>query len=107
MSDVLVISGNELDLGFRLAGVEAVREKDPQAAGDLLHAEIRNKQRRVIIVDSRLFEQMSLWTKREARQSLVPMVLSVPMEPSPDLEGGQTDYVQQLVRQAVGFTVKI
>jgi vacuolar-type H+-ATPase subunit F/Vma7 len=107
LSEVLVISGNQLDLGFRLAGVEAVRERNPEAAGELLHSEIQNKGRRVIIVDSRLFEQIPPRAKREALQSLVPMVLSVPMEPSPDLEGGQTNYVQQLVRRAVGFSVKI
>lgn len=96
-----------MDLGFRLAGVEAVRESAPEAAADLLRDEIQRKARPVIIVDDELFRRMPLRVRREARQSLVPMVLAVPMQPSPDLEGAQTEYVQQMVREAVGFAVKI
>lgn len=107
MSDLLVVSANESDVGFRLAGIEAVREKSVEKAADRLQEEIQKKRHRVVIVDSNLFDKMPFWTRRVARQSLIPMVLSIPMEPSPELEGGQTEYVQELVREAVGFTVKI
>lgn len=107
MSDVLVIAGNELDLGFRLAGVTAVRVKTAEEGGELLDRELQKKERPVIIVDSGLLERIPARIRREARQSVIPMVLAVPMEPTPDLEGAQAQYVQGLVREAVGFAVKI
>jgi len=102
-----VIGRNELVLGFQLAGLEGVRVKDVGEAVDLLREELRKKERKVIIIDETLLQKAPSYTRQAARQSLVPMVLAIPMEPSEDLAGAQAEYVQNLVREAVGFSVKI
>ena len=107
MSDVLVITGNELVLGFRLAGVDSVRVAGPAEAGELLREEVRKKERTVIIVDENLFRRIPKYSRQAAQESIAPMVLSVPMDPSGEVEGAAGEYVQNLVREAVGFSAKI
>jgi vacuolar-type H+-ATPase subunit F/Vma7 len=107
LSDVLVIAGSELNLGFRLAGVDAVRVADAAEAADLVREEMRKKEHTVVIVDEGLFEKTPKYTRQAARQSVQPMVLAVPMDPSEEVEGAAGEYVQNLVREAVGFSVKI
>jgi vacuolar-type H+-ATPase subunit F/Vma7 len=96
-----------MDLGFSLAGVDSLRVAGAEEASEALREEIRKKGHTVVIIDEVLFGKTPKYTQQAARRNVLPMVLAVPMEPTEEEEGAAGEYVQNLVREAVGFSVKI
>lgn len=107
MYEVMMIIGPEMATGFRLAGVKVheASQVDEVAQGLEFALEASNKIGLVVVDESFVGAVPDrLWTRCES--SAVPLVLPLPLSGSEDPEA-QGEAVQEMVRSAIGFTVKL
>lgn len=103
----MLIVGPEMATGFRLAGVrvhEAIHEDDVRVG--LEHALDSKNKVGLVVVDESLLEIAPPRLRSRCEESSVPLVLPLPLAGSGD-QGSQAEAVQEMVRSAIGFTVKL
>lgn len=107
MYEIMVVVGSGMATGFRLTGVkvrEAAGPEDVQKALEFaLDAE--NKVG-LVVVDEDLLAGTSERTRQRCDRSAIPLVLPLPLAGTQDPEG-QAKAVEEMVRSAIGFTIKL
>ena len=102
-----MIVGPEMSTGFRLAGVRVHEANNVEQVSEGLEFALEgNNKIGLVVVDESFIEQVSdrLWNRCES--SAVPLVLPLPLGGGEDPEA-QGEAVQEMVRSAIGFTVKL
>ena len=107
MPRMLVVTDAETANGFRLAGVEAV-ETDRAGAQDALEHAILSDDYGLVVVDESLIADPVKAAARVMRGRDLPVLLPMPgLSAAFDHESDAAAYMQQLVRSAIGFDIKL
>lgn len=107
MHRVVVLTDSETATGYRLAGVE-VREVDGEGAVAALEELIESERYGLVVVDEGLIPDPLDATARTMRGRELPVILPVPGLSASFGEGDDaTDYMKDLVRNAIGFDIKL
>lgn len=107
MPRMLVLTDGETATGFRLAGVE-VREAEPETAQHALEEVIVSDDFGLVIVDESLIADPNKASERIMRGRDLPVILSMPGLGVAFDEGDDAlAYMKELVRQAIGFDIKL
>ncbi|RDI96576.1 V-type ATP synthase subunit F [Meiothermus sp. QL-1] len=102
-----VLTDAEVASGFRLVGLEAEVASPEEAARKLVEM-IQSGRYALIAVDERLLKDPNKAAERVMRGRSVPVLLSLPN--LQDTLGGGGDaraYMRRLVRDTIGFDVKV
>jgi V/A-type H+/Na+-transporting ATPase subunit F len=107
MPRMLVVTDPETASGFRLAGVEAI-ETDREGAQEVLERAILSDDYGLVVVDESLIADPVRSAARVMRGRDLPVLLPMPgLSAAFDHEADATLYMQQLVRSAIGFDIKL
>lgn len=107
MHKVVVLTDAETATGYRLAGV-AVRVSDPEHARGALEELIESDAYGLVVVDEGLVPDPVSVTERTMRGRDLPVLLPVPsLGASFEEDGDVESYMKDLVRNAIGFDVKL
>jgi V/A-type H+-transporting ATPase subunit F len=107
MPRVLILTDQETAAGFRLAGVE-VAEADQESAHEVLGRAITEDDYGLIVVDESLIDDPNKAAERVMRGRDLPVLLSMPGLGSAFVaEDDALAYMQELVRSAIGFDIKL
>lgn len=104
MKRVVFITPEGLPHGFAAAGFEQLAVADA-AAGQTLVATVADKNVGVVIVDERLLTAIGEAALEQTRRRWDGILLVLPA-PS-DSETSGEDYLQQLIRRALGYHIRI
>lgn len=92
--------------GFRLAGFEPVRARDPEEAADRVE-ELRNRERvGVLLVDAVLWEALPERSRAALESTPLPMVVPFPPPAWTERPTGEA-YIVELLRRSIGYRVKL
>lgn len=102
-----MIVGPEMATGFRLAGVRVHEASSADEAREGLDfaLEVQNKIG-LVVVDEELLTDIPERLRSRCDESAIPLVLPLPLGGGQD-PAGQAAAVQEMVRQAIGFSVKL
>lgn len=107
MPKMVVLTDSETATGFRLAGVE-VRETTADEAQSLLSEVILSDSYGLVVVDEGLIPDPHLSSERAMRGRSLPVLLSMPgLGAAFGEEADATAYMKRLVRDAIGFDVRM
>ncbi|MER3483502.1 MAG: V-type ATP synthase subunit F [Meiothermus sp.] len=102
-----VLTDAETASGYRLAGLEAVTA-DPAEAAARLSEMILSNQYALIAVDESLLPDPNKAAERTMRGRSAPVLLTLPNLLSAFSGGGDAKaYMRQLVRETIGFDIKL
>ena len=107
MHRMIVLRDSETATGYRLAGVE-VEEATRDGALESLKALIQSGEYGLVVVDEGLVPDPVQASEREMRGRELPVILPVPSLNAAFGEGDDaTAYMKDLVRNAIGFDIKL
>jgi V/A-type H+-transporting ATPase subunit F len=107
MHRVVILTDSETATGYRLAGVE-VREAERDGAIEALDELIESGDYGLVVVDEGLVPDAVGATARAMRGRDLPVILPVPSLSASFGEGDDaTEYMKDLVRNAIGFDIKL
>lgn len=107
MPRMLVVTDAETADGFRLAGVEVV-VTGRSGAQEALERAILSDDYGLVVVDESLIADPVKAAARVMRGRDLPVLLPMPgLSAAFDHEADATSYMQQLVRSAIGFDIKL
>jgi len=102
-----VLTDLETAAGFRLAGLEAVTATPDEAARKLVEM-IESNRYALVAVDQRLLPDPNKATERVMRGRSTPVLLSLPNLLDTFSGGGDAKaYMRRLVRETIGFDIKL
>ena len=107
MAKMLVVTDAETAIGFRLAGVD-VLETDADGAQRAVEEVIAADRYGLVVIDEGLLADPVKAMERVMRGRDLPVLLPMPgLSAAFDHEADATAYMQQLVRSAIGFDIKL
>ena len=102
-----VLTDPETASGYRLAGLEAVTSSKEEAAAKLVQM-IQSDQYALVAVDESLLPDPNKATERVMRGRSAPVLLTLPNLLDTFSGGGDAKiYMRQLVRETIGFDIKL
>lgn len=102
-----VLTDAETASGFRIAGLEAVTTTADDAAKKLIEM-IQSNQYALVAVDQSLLPDPTKATERVMRGRSAPVLLSLPNLLDIFTGGGDAKaYMRQLVKETIGFDIKL
>ncbi len=102
-----VLTDAETASGYRLAGLEAVTSAPTEAAHHLAEM-IQSNQYALIAVDESLLSDPNKAAERVMRGRSAPVLLTLPNLLAAFSGGGDAKvYMRQLVRETIGFDIKL
>jgi len=102
---ILAVMPQKLALGFELAGIPSVVANEPEAVRSIIRDLFGRKDVGVVLLHERLFETLDTRLKNRVLDSVIPLFLVL----SPE-EAGERNveaYVEKLIRDAVGYTIRL
>ena len=107
MAKMLVVTDAETAIGFRLAGVD-VLETNADDAQRAVEEVIASDRYGLVVIDEGLLADPVKVMERAMRVRDLPVLLPMPgLSATFDHEADATAYMQQLVRSAIGFDIKL
>jgi len=107
MAKMLVVTDAETAIGFRLAGVD-VLETNADDAQRAVEEVIASDRYGLVVIDEGLLADPVKAMERAMRGRDLPVLLPMPgLSAAFDHEADATAYMQQLVRSAIGFDIKL
>ena len=107
MPRMLVVTDAETAIGFRLAGVD-VLEATSDGAQAAVEEVVLSDRYGLVVVDESLIADPVKAMERVMRGRDLPVLLPMPgLSAAFDHEADATTYMQQLVRSAIGFDIKL
>lgn len=101
---LVVIATRGSSAGFALAGVQVLEAEDAKdTARELARLE---DSEGVVIVDQRLYEELSDELRRSLGKSATPVVIPVP-GPNWGAESSAHEYIVDILRRAIGYRVRL
>ena len=109
MSRVAVVAGDDVLLGFSLAGVSTVLCNDPSDVLSAIEAAKTDYEAGIVIVEERLMEKLDTRVLRDIERQIDPLIVPIPIRLvwSAEPEVSRDDLVSKLIRQAVGYQLNI
>lgn len=107
MYEVMMIVGPEMATGFRLAGVRVHEANDAEGTQEGLQFAMESANKiGLVVVDEGLLAEVPERLRDRCDASAVPLVLPLPLSGGED-PSNQAEAVSEMVRSAIGFTVKL
>ncbi len=107
MPEMVVVTDAETAIGFRLAGVD-VLETTPDEAQGALEEVVASERYGLVVIDQGLVKDPVKALERVMRGRDLPVLLPIPgLSAAFDHEADATAYMQELVRSAIGFDIKL
>jgi len=106
MGRLAVITDPATATGFRLAGAETYEAESREQLQAILVDLIKTDNYGLIAVNGRLGEDLGDEATRLLRGRALPVVLPFPVPERGRVESGE-EYLSRLVKQAIGFYVKL
>ncbi len=107
MAKLLVVTDAETAIGFRLAGVD-VLETTPERAQQAIEEVIATDRFGLVVVDQGLLADPVRALERVMRGRDLPVLLPIPgLSAAFDHDADAAAYMQELVRSAIGFDIKL
>ena len=103
---VRVVSRPELANGYGLAGLSVTTAKDAAAAAAAVVRVASEKDVGVVLVDEELHRGLPRELMRRVDRHGLPMVIAVP-SPRWDERSGAEAYILDILRQAIGYRVRM
>lgn len=107
MSRLVIVTNPENANGFRLAGVEVFEADDWSKAKALLTDFINDDSVGIVGIDEDLMELIDDRLKDKINKLYKPVVIPIPSKKTVALSDARTAYVQDIIKQAVGFDIKL
>jgi len=104
---VAVICKEGLGSGFKLAGAEVLVTPDSEAARAELRELLGSQEYGLVLIEQDLLDELDDRTLRTVEASNVPLVVPFPSLHPGAWERDERSYIQEMVRRAIGFTVRI
>ena len=102
-----VLTDPETASGYRLAGLEAVTSSKDEAASKLVQM-IQSDQYALVAIDESLLADPNKAAERVMRGRSAPVLLTLPNLLDTFSGGGDAKaYMRQLVRETIGFDIKL
>lgn len=105
MRKIVVIAPTDARPGFALAGVRQL-SASPEELPVLLQQLVRDPVNGAVIVDERLATARAREYIRELDRRWTGLVIVLPA-PARDVAVAEEDYIQQLIRRAIGYQVRL
>lgn len=107
MYEVMMIVGPETATGFRLAGVRVHEATGAARVAEGLEFALDGANKiGLVVVDEGLLQAVPERLRGRCEASAVPLVLPLPLGGGED-PANQAEAVQEMVRSAIGFSVKL
>jgi vacuolar-type H+-ATPase subunit F/Vma7 len=107
MFEIMMIVGPEMATGFCLAGVRVHEATANEDVSSGLNFALDNKNKiGLVVIDEALLEVVSERLRHRCEESSIPLILPLPLGGGGD-PTQQAAAVQEMVRSAIGFTVKL
>lgn len=103
MKEVVFITPADVRYGFAAAGVRQIVTRPEQAGTDLKKV-LAAPDTAVAILDERLVEAVGEKNLRELEATWKGILLVLP---GPEKAGAAEDYIQRLIRRALGYQVRL
>lgn len=104
---VQVLCRPALAPGFALAGLRPVLAATPGEAATALRTLAAQPDAGVILVDEGLHEQLPVDLRRDLARRALPLVVPCPGPRWGGQEAGLDRYIAELLRQAIGYRVRL
>lgn len=101
-----VVCQPDLAAGFELAGLQVHEASSPEQAAERLRALLSRPEVGVLLVDERLHRRLSQELRGELGRRALPMIVPFP-GPSWTERQDPGAYVLELLRQAIGYRVRL
>jgi vacuolar-type H+-ATPase subunit F/Vma7 len=95
-----------LAAGFELGGLPVHEASSPEHATMQLRALLAREELGILLMDERLYRRLSEELNRELARRPLPMIVPFPA-PSWTGRGDPGAYVLELLRQAIGYRVRL
>jgi vacuolar-type H+-ATPase subunit F/Vma7 len=93
--------------GFRLAGLSPIEAADPADGGRLLRESLLQPRLGVLLVEDRIYRNLSETVRRSLSRRALPMVVPFPGPAWAPQEKGPEALIAELLRQAIGYRVRL
>ena len=103
MTEVVFITAEDARYGFSLAGTQQLTVA-AERAEELLRQTIADADVGVVVIDERLVRSIDAKYFSELEKSWRGLLVTLP---APELLGGSDDYLQRLIRRALGYHVRL
>lgn len=105
MSDVLVITTEELAPGYALGGATVRTAADAPQAADALRVVLGSAAHDLIALYEPWYETLDRDLRRRVEDAPVPLVVPLPAGTSPEAAAQRTEGLRRLLWQAVGYEI--
>ena len=106
MYKVLVIVRDEIDLGFRLAGVKTHAVKNSEEAREKLVEQLDSKEYGIILLDNELTTDFDEPLERRIIESDFPLVMLIPLKKELKEEILE-DEISKFISNIIGYRIRI
>lgn len=104
---VLVITGAEFDLGFRMAGINTHTVRSADEAGEKIRSQLRLKEYGVILIDESLLSNFDAKLKEKIFESDLPLVLATPIRRNVGEKTVAEDEFLEFITKAIGYRIRV
>ncbi len=103
--DILVIMGSEVKPGFQLTGVKVLEVSNIKDAEKKVLEAMDSGKYGIIILEEKFLNEFDPRNKSKILESVVPLVvpISVTLSSTQSVE----EYLEMVVRRAIGFHIKV
>jgi vacuolar-type H+-ATPase subunit F/Vma7 len=101
-----VLCRPDLAAGFELAGLPVLEADSPDQAAVRLRALLGQEEIGILLMDERLYQRLSEDLRGELARRPLPMIVPFPA-PSWTEQRDPDAYVLELLRQAIGYRVRL
>jgi vacuolar-type H+-ATPase subunit F/Vma7 len=107
MAELIVITGSEAAVGYRLGGFDCVEVKDEEDISLLLETIVREGRYGLVCIEERFLEYASSDLMRRVMKKGLPVIIPVNMPRSWSEGGPEESPIAGLIRRAIGYQIKM
>ena len=106
MYKVLVITRDEIDLGFRLAGVKTHAVRNSEEAREKLVEQLDSKEYGIILLDDELTTDFDNQLEKRILESDFPLVMLIPLRKELKKEIAEDEF-SKFISNIIGYRIRI
>ena len=102
---ILVIMEKEVKPGFQLAGVEVWSAGDHLEAQELVERAMDDGKYGIIILEESFLDKFDPKIRNDVLDSVVPLVVPINIKEAKKM--GAAKYLEDMIRRAIGFQIRV
>lgn len=104
--NVQLVLRSELTAGVELAGLAVTRVDAADEAADMIRKAAANADVGIVLVDDALYRALPRELLSRLDREALPIIAAIPA-PHRDLEGEAEAYILEILKQAIGYRVRL